>query len=93
MSDKDFAERGSFSSCFPDPKLLTCLYHALSSFRKEVTCEKMFISSAERNHVLEIMQPIAYANREETYKVNLKLLQNTKLHTIVDYFMENLELY
>ena len=89
MSDKDFAERGSFSSCFPDAKLLICLYHALRSFRREVTCEKMFISSAERNHVLEITQPTAYANREETYKVNLKLLQNTKFYTVVDNFMEN----
>ena len=32
---------------------------------------------------------IAWANSEEAYKVNLKLLQNTKLHTLVDYFMEN----
>ena len=89
MSDKDFAERGSFSSCFPDAKLLICLYHALRSFRREITCEKMFISSAERNHVLEIIQPIAYASREETYKENLKLLQNAKFYTVVDNFMEN----
>ena len=60
----------------------------MRSFRREVTCEKLFISSAERNHVLEINK-IAYANSEEAYKVNLKLLQNTKLHTAVDYFMEN----
>ena len=89
MSDKDFTERESFSSCFPDAKLLICLYHALRSFRREVTCEKMSISSAERNRVLEIIQSIAYANSEEAYKVNLKILQNTKLHTVVDYFIEN----
>ena len=59
MSDKDFTERESFSSCFPDAKMLMCLYHALCSFRREVTCEKMFISSAERNLVLEIIQSIA----------------------------------
>ena len=39
--------------------------------------------------MLEIIQSIAYANSEEAFEVNLKLLQNTKLHTIVDYFMEN----
>ena len=49
----------------------------------------MFISSAERNHVLEIIQSIAYADSEEAYKANLKLLQNKKLHTVVNYFMEN----
>ena len=81
--------RESFSSCFPDAKLLICLYHAFRSFRREVICEKIFISSAKRNHVLEIIQSIAYANSQEAYKVNLKLLQNKKLHTVVDYFMEN----
>ena len=49
----------------------------------------MYLSSAERNRVLDIIQSIAYANSEESYEVNLKLLQNKKLHTIVDYFMEN----
>ena len=39
--------------------------------------------------MLDIIQSIAYANSEESYEVNLKLLQNKKLHTIVDYFMEN----
>ena len=37
MSHKDFSERERFSSCFPDAKLLLCLYHALRSFRREVT--------------------------------------------------------
>ena len=81
--------RESFDSCFPDAKLLICLYHAFCSFRSEVICEKIFISSAKRNHVLEIIQSTAYANSEEAYKVNLKLLQNKKLHTVFDYFMEN----
>ena len=77
MSDKDFTERVSFSSCFSDAKLLICLYHAFRSFRKEVICEKIFMSSGERNRMLEIIKSIAYANSEEAYKVNLKLSQNT----------------
>ena len=78
-----------FISCFSDAKLLICLYHALRSFRREVTCEKMPISSAERNRLLEIIQSTAYTNSGEAYKVNPKLLQNTKLHTVVDRFTEN----
>ena len=89
MFDKDFSEHERFSSYFPYAKLLICLYHPLRSFRTEVTCEKIFLSLAERNHVLEIIQSIAYANSEKAYKVSLKLLQNMKLHTVVDYFMEN----
>ena len=89
MSDKDFTDRESFSSCFPDGKLFICLYHALRSFRGEVTSEQMSILSAEGNHVLEIIQYIAYANSKQACKVNLKRLQNTKLHTVVDYFMKD----
>ena len=66
-------------------------YHALRSFRREATCEKKSISSAERNRLSKIIQSIAYAYSGKAYKVNLKLLQNTKLHTVVDHFMENLD--
>ena len=81
-----------FSSCFPDTKLLICLHQALRSFRREVTREKISILSAQRNSVLEIRQSIAHTNNEKAYKVNLKLLQNTKLHAVVDHFMENWDL-
>ena len=39
--------------------------------------------------MLQITQSIAYAISEEAYKVNLKLLQNIILHSVVDYFVEN----
>ena len=39
--------------------------------------------------MLQITQSIAYANSEEAYKVNLKLLQNIILHSVADYFVEN----
>ena len=88
MSDKDFIERESFSACFPEAELLICLYHALRSFRREITCEKMGIT-AERNRALEIIQSIAYSKSEALYKESVKLLQYTKLNTEIDYFMEN----
>lgn len=47
MSDKDFTERDVFKSCFPAASLSICLYHTLRSFRREITCEKMGITSAE----------------------------------------------
>ena len=47
MSDKDFVEREAFSKCFADLSVLIWLYHTLRSFRREVTCEKMGITSAE----------------------------------------------
>ena len=54
MSDKDLNKRDAFSNCFPSAKLLICLYHTLSSLRREVTWEKMGITSAEQSHCLEI---------------------------------------
>ena len=49
----------------------------------------MSILSAEGNHMLEIIQYISYANSKQACKVNLKRLQNTKLHNVVDYFMKD----
>ena len=57
-----------FSFCFPDTKLLICLYQALRSFRREVTREKISILSAERNRVLEIRKSIAHTNNEKPRK-------------------------
>ena len=89
MSDKDFVEREAFSKCFANASLLICLYHTLRSFRREVTCEKMGITSAERLRCLEIIQLIAYSKTPEDYTKKLEILKNTKLDSVISYFMEN----
>ena len=48
MSDKDFTEPQAFTKCFPNASLLICLYHTLRTFRREITIEKMGITSGER---------------------------------------------
>ena len=55
MSDKDFTERDAFKNCFPEASLNICLYHTLRSFRREITCEKLGITSAERCRCLELV--------------------------------------
>ena len=52
ISDDDFVERDAFKDCFTNASFLICLYHTLRSFRREVTCEKMGITSAQRLHTL-----------------------------------------
>ena len=89
MSDKEFNEGDAFSNCFPSAKLLICFYHTLRSLRREVTCEKMGITSAERSHCLEILQAIAYSNTEDEYNSNVNLLRNTKIKSVTDYCQEN----
>ena len=61
MSDKDFTEQDVFAKCFPGASLHICLFHTLRSFRGEVTCKKMGISSAERLCCLEILTQLAYS--------------------------------
>ena len=89
MSDKDFNERDTFFNCSPSVKLLICLYHTLRLLRREVTCKKMGITSAERIHCLEILQAIAYSNTEDEYNSNVNLLRNKKIKSVIDYCQEN----
>ncbi|PFX12216.1 Zinc finger SWIM domain-containing protein 1 [Stylophora pistillata] len=60
MSDKDFTERDVFKACFRAASLNICLNHTMRSFRREMTCEKMGITSAERLRVLELLSSLAY---------------------------------
>ena len=89
MSDKDFCERNTFIQEFPQATLLICLYHVLRTFCREITSDKMGITAAERLHVLDILQRMSYATKEETYFAIYKELQQTGLKTITDYFNDN----
>ena len=89
MPDKDFVEKEAFSKCFANVSLLICLCHALRSFRQEVTCEKMGITSAERLRCLKIIQLIAYSKTPKDYTKKLEMLKNTKLDSVISYFMKN----
>ena len=89
MSDKDFTERQAFAKCFPDSSLLICLYHTLRTFRREITVEKIGITSSERDRALEIMTKIVYSTSEEAYEANVALLKETKWKSVQDYFFDN----
>ena len=45
MADKDIRERDVIKQCLPNVSVLICLFHTLRSFKREVTCEKIGISS------------------------------------------------
>lgn len=76
MSDKDFTEREAFTSCFPGASLNICLFHTLRSFRREITCEKMGITSAERHRCLEVLTGLAYFKSPEAFDRHLHALNN-----------------
>ena len=87
--DKDFTEREVFASEFPEAKLLICLFHTQRTFRREVTTEKMGITSEERNLCLEILQKMTYARNLEQYEELHTELRATEIESVVSYFEEN----
>lgn len=89
MSDKDFTERDAFTACFPMASLSICLYHTLRSFRREITCEKMGITSAEWLRVLEILSEIAHSKTSGQYEKNVDELRKTNITSVIDYILEN----
>ena len=83
MPDKDFTERDAFKNCFPDASL-TCLFHTLRSFRREVTCEKLGITSAERLHCLELLSRLAYAKSRKEFEDTWEEIKATKIKSVID---------
>ena len=69
MADKDIKERQVLKECLPHSSVLICLFHMLCSFRREIVCEKMGITSGQRQSSLEIVQKMAYAATEEEYEL------------------------
>lgn len=86
MSDKDLCERGVLKKCLPQATVLICLFHTL---RREITCEKMGITSGQRGLCLELLQKMAYAHSEDEYNTIFTEFENVAPREVIDYFMNN----
>lgn len=89
MADKDFVERDVLKEKFPDAQVLICLFHVLKTFRREITIDKLGVTAAERNLVLEIIQKMVYAKSEDEYSVLHSELAETNLKGVTEYFDTN----
>ena len=89
FSDKDFTERNIFSEYFPHAELKICLFHVLRAFRREITTEKMGISTLQRETCLKIFTELAYARSESQYSSARQKLQDTKIQSVISYFENN----
>ncbi|VDI68983.1 zinc finger SWIM domain-containing protein 3 [Mytilus galloprovincialis] len=89
MADKDIVERDVFKEEFPDASLLICKFHVLRTFNREITTEKMGISSAQRYVALELIQKLVHSSSEEDYNANLKLIETTCPRQIFNYIDTN----
>ena len=57
----------------------------LHTFRHEITCEKMGITTAQRMSVLEILSKLVYSQDEENYLVYYQQLKETKIKSVIEY--------
>ena len=89
MADKDIKERDTVKNVLPEATVLICLFHTLRTFRREVTCEKMGITSGERNMCLETIQKMAYAPSLEEYDKLYEFMKDNCPRKVVEYFNEN----
>ena len=89
MADKDMTERDTLATAFPDAVILICLFHTLRSFRREITMEKMGITSGQRSMCLEMLQQFAYCTSEEAYQGLYSRFCECAPPTVVKYFNEN----
>ena len=89
MADKDLTERAVIASELTNAHILICLFHTMRSFKCEISCEKLGITSAERTLSLEIVQKLAYSQSEDLYNTYYQELLNTKLKPVISYYNEN----
>ena len=89
LTDKDMVERKVLKSEMPQISLLLCLFHALHTFKREITTEKMEFTSAQRTTVLKVLQRITYSPSEEEYTRNYHDLLALEIPTVTEYFNKN----
>ena len=68
MADKDIGERDVIKEQLRNARVLICLFHTLRSLKRQISCEKMGITSGQRLHCLELLQKMAYAVSEAEYQ-------------------------
>ncbi|KAJ3659804.1 hypothetical protein Zmor_011472 [Zophobas morio] len=89
FTDKDMKECHIFKQEFPDARLLLCLFHTLKTFRREITVDKMKISSAQREQCLTLIQRITYSHSDEEYIELYQSLINFNFPKVTAYYEKN----
>ena len=89
MADKDMTEREVLIEEILNAVLLICLFHTLRTFRREITADKMYVTSDQRKMVLEIITKLVYARNATEYQQCYRHLKDTKLKSVVQYFDKN----
>ena len=89
LTDKDLTARLVYKDAMPNVDLQLCLFHVLKSMKREIHCEKLGITSAEKQLCLEIIQKVAYSQSMEEYKQLHTLLLNTGISSVIEYYQHS----
>ncbi|XP_054272831.1 zinc finger SWIM domain-containing protein 1-like [Macrosteles quadrilineatus] len=89
MIDKDFQERETFKKGFKNAELLISTFHTLRSFKREITCDKMGISSGEKMLYHEYARKLTHSKNEQEYNSIYDEIKRFKLTKFINYFEKN----
>uniref|UniRef100_A0A131XS24 Putative mumet1 n=1 Tax=Ixodes ricinus TaxID=34613 RepID=A0A131XS24_IXORI len=89
VTDRDCIVRKVLGEIFPSAEQIICPFYVLQSFKRDVTMDKMGISSQQRAHLLKILRSMCFANDEEDYGKKLEALEATLCPKVLDYFLSN----
>ena len=82
-------ERDVLARSFPNSDLQICLFHTFRTFRREISMDKLGISSGQRNLCLELLQQLAYSTSEEKYMNTYSRFKDSAPAEVVKYFDDN----
>jgi hypothetical protein len=89
MTDKDLLERSVIKDTFSEANVIICIFHSMRTFSREITCEKMGISQADRNKSLELLQKMVYAKTEGEFEQLHNVLNISAPKRVIEYFEKN----
>lgn len=89
MSDKDLLEREVLKELFPHTVTYICVWHTLKTFSRQITVDKMKITSSERNLSLEFLSKLLYSKTPEHYDEIYSSFCESVPESVVEYFDKN----
>ena len=89
ITDKDMTERQVLKEEFTQAHLQICLFHVLRTFSREISTEKLGITSAQKATAKTLIQEIAYARNEMEYINKYKNLKTAVPKAVSVYFDKN----
>ena len=89
MADKDITKRSVITECFPNSKLLICLFHTLRSFKREISSKALNLKEGQQHILKELFQQMCYATTNSNYDKHYQLFKKSAPSQVLEYFDKN----